>query len=130
MCSNGACLGLADWRASGTCLQQPTYPDEGAMDPGARAAPLVAWSCCVLLAPDPEAPLPPTPEPLPVLETVAEPANPGQALSDGAPCNAVITLFSFILGLLVLDALRCRPRQSRCWRWRRSLPVSAKPVRC
>ena len=54
------------------------------MDPGARAAPLVAWLWPVLLAPEPEAPLPPTPEPLPVLEMVAEPAQCITAISASA----------------------------------------------
>ena len=52
-----------------------TYPEVGAMDPGARAAPLVAWLWPVLPAPDPDAPLPPTPLPLPVFDIVAEPAS-------------------------------------------------------
>lgn len=55
-----------------------TYPEAGAMDPGASAAPLVDWVRLAALppAPDPDAPLPPTPLPLPVLLMVAEPARP------------------------------------------------------
>ena len=54
------------------------------MDPGARAAPLVAWVRLVLsLPPEPDAPLPPTPLPLPVLLMVAEPAWPKTAQPHG-----------------------------------------------
>ena len=60
------------------------------MDPGARAAPLVAWVRLVLsLPPEPDAPLPPTPLPLPVLLMVAEPAERDSTRSMDA-CHDVV----------------------------------------
>ena len=60
------------------------------MDPGARAAPLVAWVRLVLsLPPEPDAPLPPTPLPLPVLLMVAEPAQPNSTQTMDA-CHDVV----------------------------------------
>ena len=61
------------------------------MDPGARAAPLVAWLrlAALSLPPEPDAPLPPTPLPLPVLLMVAEPAQPDSTQSINA-CHDVV----------------------------------------
>ncbi len=99
------------------------------MDPGARAAPLVAWLWPVLLAPDPEAPLPPTPEPLPVLEMVAEPARSIRAVEmvthepDPEFCLALLGVVQ-----VLTPAVATRPSEKRYYRPRWGLQVCSSSL--